>query len=267
MRRNSSRILGVYSGMFEQSLVMETGTNRPWTVMLGLTGQVLVVGLAVLIPLIYTERLPAFSFIDIHVPAPPHPLGPHIPEKTPADGRRVIHQTARPFDPKTIYQPPRIPQQINILVDDLPAVSSDIQSLGQFSNGPYTRNSVVDSIGRYSAPVAPPPPHAATPKTAETVAHAPIRVSTGVQEAKIIRRVMPVYPVLAKQARVSGKVELLGIIGTDGSIQRLKVLSGHPLLIAAAVDAVRQWVYKPTLLNGQPVEVIAPILVTFTLGQ
>ena len=87
-----------------------------------------------------------------------------------------------------------------------------------------------------------------------------------VQEAKLIHRVMPTYPPLARQARISGVVKLQGIIGKDGRIRELQLLSGHPLLAQAALDAVRQWVYSPTFLNNEPVEVIAPIDVNFTLG-
>jgi periplasmic protein TonB len=94
-----------------------------------------------------------------------------------------------------------------------------------------------------------------------------VRLGGDVQAAKIIRRVMPVYPQLARAARVQGTVQLVGMIAKDGTIVKLQVISGHPLLIAAAVEAVRQWVYRPTLLNGEPVEVIAPIEVHFTLAQ
>ena len=95
----------------------------------------------------------------------------------------------------------------------------------------------------------------------------PVRIGGDVMEAKLVKRVMPVYPPLARQARIAGTVRLEGVIARDGRVVNLQVHSGHPLLIAAAVDAVRQWVYRPTLLNGQPVEVIAPIQVHFTLSQ
>jgi protein TonB len=95
----------------------------------------------------------------------------------------------------------------------------------------------------------------------------PQRVGGDVQAAKLVKKVIPVYPPLARQARVSGTVQLIGIIAKDGTIQQLQVVSGHPLLVKAALDAVRQWIYRPTLLNGQAVEVIAPIDVIFTLGQ
>jgi protein TonB len=111
--------------------------------------------------------------------------------------------------------------------------------------------------------VAPPPPPA-TPAV-ETRKPAPLVVGGDVQMAKLIRRVIPEYPAIARSARISGVVRLVGIIGKDGTIQNLQLVSGHPLLARAALDAVRQWVYKPTLLNGIPVEVVAPIEVNFNL--
>jgi protein TonB len=104
-------------------------------------------------------------------------------------------------------------------------------------------------------------------KANETAASNPIRVSQGVQMAKLIRQVKPEYPPLAKAARISGVVHLIGVIGKDGTIQNLQLISGHALLARAAIEAVRQWVYRPTLLSGQAVEVIAPIDVNFTLTQ
>ena len=86
------------------------------------------------------------------------------------------------------------------------------------------------------------------------------------QQAKLVRQPLPVYPPLARQTRVSGVVRLIGTIGRDGTIQQLRVISGHPLLVRSALDAVSQWIYRPTLLNGQPVEVIAPIDVHFKLN-
>ena len=85
------------------------------------------------------------------------------------------------------------------------------------------------------------------------------------QAANLITQVRPVYPPLAKQARISGTVELSAIIGKDGRVQDLKVVRGHPLLVQAALDAVKNWVYRPTLLNGEPVEVSTTIDVNFTL--
>ena len=87
------------------------------------------------------------------------------------------------------------------------------------------------------------------------------------RQAKLIRQPKPVYPPLAKQARIQGVVRFNAVIGKDGTIQNLKVVSGHPLLVPAALEAVKQWVYQPTLLNGEPVEVVTQIDVNFTLSQ
>lgn len=88
-----------------------------------------------------------------------------------------------------------------------------------------------------------------------------------VLEAKIVSRTIPVYPRLALQTRLEGTVTFTAIIAKDGTIQHLQLLSGHPLFIQAATDAVRQWRYRPTLLNGEPVEVVAPIEVKFILNR
>jgi len=98
-------------------------------------------------------------------------------------------------------------------------------------------------------------------------ASAPIPVTSTVQAAKLIRQVKPPYPPLAVSAHISGTVRLVAIIGRDGAIRNLQVTSGHPLLTPSAVEAVKQWLYHPTLLNGEPVEVITQIEVNFTLSR
>ncbi|HEY1338133.1 MAG TPA: energy transducer TonB, partial [Bryobacteraceae bacterium] len=119
-----------------------------------------------------------------------------------------------------------------------------------------------------SVPSAAPPPPPPPPKKEEKAATPQrIRVGGNVQQARLIRQPKPVYPPLAKQARISGVVHLEAIIAKDGTVQQLKVIQGHPLLVPAALEAVKQWVYQPTLLNGEPVEVVTQIDVNFTLSQ
>ena len=103
----------------------------------------------------------------------------------------------------------------------------------------------------------------------EPQAPVPGRITVGgnVQQSKLTQQPRPAYPPLAKQARISGVVKLAVVIARDGSMQDIKVISGHPLLVPAALDAVRNWVYQPTLLNGQPVEVATQIDVNFTLSD
>ena len=103
-------------------------------------------------------------------------------------------------------------------------------------------------------------------KNAAAPAPEPIlRVASSVEERNLITRVDPVYPPLAMQARIQGVVRFNVVIGKDGRVSNVNLVSGHPLLVAAAKDAVRQWVYKPALLNGDPVEVATEVGVNFTL--
>ena len=105
----------------------------------------------------------------------------------------------------------------------------------------------------------PPPPTPPAPQK-------PLRMAPSIVAAKLITQPKPVYPPLAIQTRTQGTVRLEAIIGKDGAIQNLTVLSGHPLLIPAAIEAVRQWRYQPTLLNNVPVEVETTVDVNFILG-
>ena len=103
------------------------------------------------------------------------------------------------------------------------------------------------------------------PATVEETNSGRIRVGGNVQSAKLVSKVNPLYPALAKQARIQGTVRFNVTINKDGTVNNLELLSGHPLLVPPSVEAVKQWVYQPTLLNGQPVEVITVVDVNYTL--
>jgi len=94
-----------------------------------------------------------------------------------------------------------------------------------------------------------------------------IRIGGAVQQANLLHSVAPVYPPLARQARIQGVVRFNVIIGNDGHVKNIILISGHPLLVPAAQEAVEQWVYRPTLLNGNPVEVATVVDVPFTLPR
>ena len=121
----------------------------------------------------------------------------------------------------------------------------------------YTEALPKETLTTFLVAPAPPPPKA-TP--------ARIRVGGNVQAAKMVRQVMPVYPPIAKTAHISGTVVLHAVIAKDGSVEDLQYVSGPPLLMKSAMDAVKQWRYQPTQLNGDPVEVDTTISVVFTLG-
>jgi TonB family protein len=116
------------------------------------------------------------------------------------------------------------------------------------------------TVPEQTLPPPSPPPPSGSPRQER------IRVAGNVQQNNLIHKVDPVYPPLARQARIQGTVRLVAIIGRDGSVRNLELVSGHPLMVEAARQAVMQWLYKPTILNGQPVEVVTQIDVVFALS-
>ena len=119
------------------------------------------------------------------------------------------------------------------------------------------------AIAPSQAPASAPAPAPAAPSTPPDK----IRVGGNVMMAKLVSQTMPVYPQIAKQAHISGTVVLHAILGKDGSVQDLQYISGPPLLMKAAMDAVRQWRYEPVLLNGEAVTVDTTVSVVFQLGD
>jgi protein TonB len=128
---------------------------------------------------------------------------------------------------------------------------------------------VLGGTGPSVARMAPPPPPPPATKAVEPEQKQVVRVRLGgdVQQGKLIHQVTPKYPPLAVQTRTQGKVTFTAVISTQGQILNLQLVSGHPMLTSAAAEAVRQWRYRPTLLNGDPVEVVTVIEVHFTLNR
>ena len=120
---------------------------------------------------------------------------------------------------------------------------------------------MIGGILRESTYVAPPP----TPRPAPHLG--PYRVGGNIQRPQLIRQVVPIYPILAKETRVQGTVVIDSVIDTHGNVTEMKLVSGHPLLVTAAFDAVRQWKYEPTRLNGIPVPIEMLVTVHFSLGS
>jgi TonB family protein len=143
-----------------------------------------------------------------------------------------------------------------------PATASTAQPSGKQSSTAASRMPSQQPPAQAQEPEyeAPPPPEPMAPaSTAGTNNSAPAA-------AVLIKRVQPKYPLLAKMSRVSGVVKLRVVIATDGSVKEVKVISGPRLLTKAATEAVSQWRYKPTLLNGKPTEVVTVTAINFTLG-
>jgi periplasmic protein TonB len=249
--------------MFEQTFVEGVGkTHRTWTVLVSFIGQMIVIGVLILVPMIYFDALPKSQLTSfLTVPPPPPP-----PPPPPAAAPKVVRIIPREFDAGKLMAPKVIPKQVAMIKEEElppPSAGGVVGGVPGGVPGGAAGGVIGGIIGSLPTAAPPPPP----PVKAKPVTPQRIRVGGNVQQAKLIRQPRPIYPPLAKQARIQGLVRLEAIIGKDGTIQNLRVVSGHPLLVPAALEAVKQWVYAPTLLNGEPVEVVTQIDVNFTLSQ
>jgi periplasmic protein TonB len=232
--------------MFDQLVVSGEmqKTNKPWAVTLSALVQFVILGVMILIPLIYTEALPKGMLNTFLVaPAPPPPPPPPQPIVKIIKAPKIINI-------QKMTAPTVIPKNIAVIKDEAPVIYTN--SSEGVAGG--TGNVLGGLIG---GPAPPPPPKAAPSR---------IRVGGSVESASLINKVTPQYPPIAKTAHVSGTIVLHAVISKDGLIQELQYVSGPPLLMKAAMDAVKEWRYKPTTLNGEPVEVDTTIDVVFTLG-
>jgi len=253
--------------MFEQASIDTRGMLRsPWAITASVAAQTVVVGAVGLISLLQIEALPKV-LIMARDAAPRSSIKlADTPRGTVA--ARPAHLVLRPFSEPSTISPLRLnkaPDAASFVIDEPLAIGFiGVPGAGGGNGG---ENLLRDGLATFRPP--PPPVVAARPRETpvQTVQSGPVHVSKGVQEAKLVHQVKPLYPILARQARISGTVRLVAIIGLDSAIQNLQVASGHPLLTTAAVEAVKQWRYRPTLLNEQPVEVITQIDVNFTLSN
>ena len=212
-----------------------------------------ILGLLILVPLIYTEALPKSMLMTTLVAPPPPPPPPPMQKVVTRPVQRIIQQGK-------MMAPAVIPKEVKMIKEEeLPPDVGSFSAVGGVPGGVPggmpggVMGGIIGGVG-----TAPPPPKPEGPKR--------INVGGKVQEARLLNKVTPTYPALARQARVQGTVRLHAIIAKDGTIQQLELVSGPNLLVNAAIQAVRQWRYKPTLLNDEPVEVETFIEVVFTLG-
>jgi protein TonB len=253
--------------MFEQSFVGgENVTRKASSVFISFLIQVALVIVGVLIPLIYTETLPTTQLTSFLVAPPPPPPPP--PPPAAAAPVKIVKVAPRQFDAGRLMAPKNIPKEIAMIKeDDAPPPSAAVGVVGGVPGGVPggTPGGVIGGIIGSVPTAAPPPPPVKEPPKPQVPKQ--IRVGGNVQAAKLISQPRPAYPPLARQARIQGTVRFNAVIGRDGTIQNLTLVSGHPLLVPSATEAVRQWRYQPTLLNGEPVEVVTVIDVNFTLSQ
>ena len=244
--------------MFEDSLLESGGrlkTKRGMTTVFSMVVQVVLLGVLVLIPLVFTEALPKTQLTTFLVAPPPPPPPPPPPAATPI---KVVKQIQTDIVNGQLRTPTKIPEKVQMIKEEEappPMMASGV--VGGVPGG-VPGGQMGGVIGGIisSTPVA--VPKVATPQR--------VRVSQGVTQGLLIKRVEPPYPPLARQARIQGSVVLQAEISKDGTIENLHLVSGHPMLAPAAIEAVKQWRYRPYILNGEPVEVETQITVNFTLA-
>ena len=237
--------------MFNELLESSTEkkkTNTSWSLILSAIIQISALAVLILIPLIYTQALPKAMLSTLLVAPPPPPPPPPPPVK------EIIKPVARLIQSGQLVQPRAIPKEVAVFKEaELPPdITNNTNQTGVFGGIPG------QGLMAGASAVAPPPKAAP-----------PARIKQGgeVTAASIITQTRPAYPALARQARIQGTVVLHAIIDKEGKVAQLEIVSGHPLLVQSALDAVKQWRYKPTQLNGEPVEVDTTIQVTFTMGS
>lgn len=245
--------------MFADSLLETSWAyrgRRSWTTLTSFGLQAVVIGLLLLIPLLTTIGIPINPGVTTPVSwaAPPPPPAPRAAQSP-------THPIQSNLSDNVVIAPPSIPPTVQMLneTEAPPQVSFNNVSGVMGSTGAVgAPDGVLKSLEAMRS-VAPPPPPPAPVKRA-------FRPSS-LLEGSLIRRVQPVYPPLARSARVQGSVVLAAVISKTGTIENLTLISGHPMLVPAALQAVSQWRYRPYVLNGEAIEVDTQITVNFILGQ
>ena len=244
-----------------QNVLLESGggqrKRRTWATLLSFLLEAVLLGVLVLIPLWFTDVLPKQQLLTF-LEAPPPPPPPAAPAPTAVKVVKVTSDLAN----GQLRTPTSIPAKVRMIKED-DAPPPDAISGGVVGGVPggvpggQLGGVIGGIVGSTSSVAAVPSISRPTPQR--------VRISQGVSKGLLIYRIEPTYPPVARQARIQGTVVLTAIIDKDGNIQNLQVVSGHPMLAPAAINAVKQWRYRPFLLNGTPVEVETAVTVNFQL--
>ena len=242
--------------MFADSL-LETSwdqcSRRGWITFTSLGVQSVGLGLVLLIPLLTTVGLPSNRILQ-----PPTSFASSAPPAAPIEHHRttvVQSNLANHLLITPLSIPPRIARINEVEAPPQVTYNTGPSVVGSTGDGPI--GEVWRELGPARPPVARPPAPAPTVHTFRT---------SSILEGSLIRRVQPVYPPIARNVRVQGAVVLAALIGKEGTIANLRLVSGHPMLVPAAIAAVSQWRYRPYILNGEAIEVETQITVNFILS-
>ena len=239
--------------MFTESLLESSAhSRRGWTTILSFAVQTVAIAGLVLLPLFYTQAVPGMVTLGPLIGPPPGETA-----HAASNEQRSTRASTSEVIGNTVREPIHIRKGVAEIHDQAspePIVDNGFAVPG--ATGSRDAGMQVMSLLAV-LPKPPVPPPSATRR---------IQVSGGVSQGFLIQQVRPAYPALAIAARVQGPVILNALISRGGAIENLRLVSGHPMLAQAAIEAVRQWRYRPYLLNGEPVEVETQITVNFTLG-
>lgn len=232
--------------MFAGIDVAEDHSSRSWTAIVSFTAQATLVGAALVYPILYPQTLSDFAHHHIFAPMP---LG----EVRTAPAA----QSSERGGSRAVVIPIVVPRGTSFEPRNESRRDTGFEAPPNISVGPGSPTGVFDA-----SPTGAVQPVLAKPATSTRI----IRLST-MTEGMLERRIEPRYPPAAIIARIEGAVKIKAIISREGVIEQAEVLSGNPLLTRAALDAIREWRYRPYILNGQPVEVETEITVNFILGR
>lgn len=243
--------------MFSDSLLELSGTERrrrKGAALFSFVVQGLIVGVLVLLPLWFLDTLPAQQLVTFLVAPPPPP-----PPPPPAPAIQAVKMVSQIVNGQ-LRAPSKIPKEVKMIKEEAPPPAMGVTGgvVGGVPGGQPggVIGSLIGTANRTST--------AAVPKQSEIPKR--LVVSQGVSQGMLLNQTDPVYPMIAQRAHVQGSVRLRAIISTQGTIESLQVIDGHPMLVSAAMDAVKQWRYKPYMLNGQPVEVETTVFVNFHMN-
>jgi len=250
-------------GFFSNVLLEVDNTERKrrkWSAFSSLILQSLMLAGLLIVPLLFTDALPKAQLLTFLVAPPPPPPPPAPAAAAPV---RVIRRVESDMTDGRLRTPTRIPQKVQMIREEEapPQISGGViggveggipgGQMGGVIGGIISSTSALSSIPKLVNPVMP----------------KRVRISSGVVTGMLVTKIEPTYPAIARAARVQGDVVLSAVISKQGTIENLQVESGHPLLVKAALDAVRQWRYRPYFVSGEAVEVETKVVVTFRFSQ
>src|ERR1017187_10211845 len=230
--------------------------RRTWSALLSFVVQCLLLGVLLIVPLMFTDVLPQQQLLTFLMAPPPPP-----PPAASVAAAKVVRVVESDLLNGRLRAPSKIPQNVQMIREDEPPPDLSGGGVPGGVPGGIPGGQLGGVIGGILGSNA-----LAVPRLVSPVPTTRIPISQGVTEGRIIQKIEPQYPPLARSARIQGQVVLAAVISKSGEIENLVLVSGHPLLVPAALEAVRKWRYRPYLLNGEPVEVETTITVNFVLS-